>query len=429
MKHAHGVPTSLAMRRSGDLRTLRRLLPYLWPEGEPGLKARVVFSLLLLVAAKVANAAVPLLYKQAVDALTVLKGAAIGLPVGLVVAYGVVRILNQAFDELRDAIFARVAERAVRTLGLQTFRNLHALSLRFHLERQTGGLSRAIERGTRGIEVLLRLAVFRAGPSMLELCFVCGVLWWLYDWRFALVVLVTIGGYVGFTFAVTEWRLKYRQAMNATDSDANTKAVDSLLNYETVKYFCNEEHETRRFDQSLAAYEMAAVSSKSSLSILNVGQGSIIAVGLVAMMLMAADGVASATMTVGDFVLVNGYLIQLYLPLNFLGMVYREIKQSLLDMDVMFALMDEPPEVTDRPTAAPLVVQGGTIEFNDVHFGYRPDRKILEGVSFRIPAGHKTAVVGPSGAGKSTLSRLLFRFYDVTGGSVVIDGQDVRDVT
>ncbi|MEO5372828.1 MAG: ABC transporter ATP-binding protein/permease [Alphaproteobacteria bacterium] len=429
MRRAGGPPPTPSTGRRNDLATMRRLLPYLWPEGEPGLRARVVVSLLLLLGAKVANAWVPIVYKHAVDILSGRQGAIAAVPVGLVLAYGLARILTQAFDELRDAVFARVGERAVRTLGLNTFRNLHGLALRFHLERQTGGLSRAIERGTRGLEMLLRLALFRAGPSLIELVFVCGVLWWLYTWLYAVAALVTIGGYVAFTLMVTEWRLKFRHAMNATDSEANTRAIDSLLNYETVKYFGNEEHEARRFDQSLAAYEQAAVRSRTTLSFLNVGQGAIISLGLMAMMTMAAAGVIDGTMTPGDFVLVNTYLIQLYLPLNFLGMVYREIKQSLTDMDVMFALMEQKPEVTDRPGAPALAIAGGTVAFENVRFHYRDDRSILKGVSFVIPAGRRTAIVGHSGSGKSTIARLLFRFYDVTGGRITVDGQDLREVT
>ncbi|KAF0111559.1 MAG: ATP-binding cassette subfamily B bacterial [Rhodospirillaceae bacterium] len=426
--------SALSLPRAGirqDWRTIAHLLPHLWPAGQRDIKRRVVVSLVLLLAAKMANATIPLFFKQAVDALS-MGHETIGmraLPVGLVLAYGLARMLSQGFDELRDALFAKVAERAVRALGLQTFRHLHALSLRFHLERQTGGLSRAVERGTHGVEVLLRLTLFRAGPSVLELLFVCGVLWMLYDWRFALATLVTIGGYVLFTFVVTEWRMQFRQTMNATDSEANTKAIDSLLNYETVKYFGNEEHEARRFDLALAAYERAAVRVKASLSFLNIGQGGIVAAGLVVIMLLAAHGITRGTMTVGDFVLVNTYLIQLYLPLNFLGMVYREIKQALTDMDVMFRLTGHTPEVIDPPDARALVVDGGMVTFESVSFAYHPDRTILKGVSFVVPAGRTTAIVGASGAGKSTLARLLFRFYDATSGRIVIDSQDIRTVT
>ncbi len=412
-----------------DWRAIRTLLPYLWPKGEPGLRARVVVAMAFLVAAKLANVYVPVLYKSAVDALTPGTAAVVAVPVGLLLGYGLVRVLAQTFGELRDAVFVRVGQRGIRNVALATFRHLHALSLRFHLDRQTGGLSRAIERGTKGIEFLLNFMLFNILPTLLEIALVCGILWALYDARFAVVTFATIACYIAFTMGITEWRLKYRRAMNETDSEANTKAIDSLLNYETVKYFGNETHEAQRFDSALQRYEHAAVRSKTSLSLLNIGQGAIIAVGLVAVMLMAANGVAAGQMTVGDFVLVNSYLIQLYLPLNFLGFVYREIKQSLIDMEHMFALLDVPEEVTDRPGAPTLTVAGGTLAFEDVQFGYSPERPILKGVSFTVPAGRTVAIVGPSGAGKSTISRLLFRFYDVDGGRITIDGQDIRDVT
>ena len=425
-------PPPLHQGRRRDLSTLSRLIPYLWPAENLELRARVVVSLLLLVAAKGATVAVPLFYKQAVDALSGSGGdlgAVIAVPIGLLVAYGVARLLQQVLGELQDVVFVKVTERAVRTVGLQTFQHLHRLSLRFHLDRQTGGLNRVIERGTRGIEVLLRLVLFRAGPSFLELLLVCGILWTLFDWRFAALTLVTIGGFGAYTMAVTEWRLKFRRAMNQTDAEANTKAIDSLLNYETVKYFNNETHEAERYDIALQSYEAAALRSKSSLALLNIGQGAIIATGLVLMMILAGQGVAEGSMTVGDFVLVNAYLIQLSLPLNFLGLVYNEIKQSLTDMDAMFGLLDETPDVADAPTATPLAVGGGAVTFEDVRFGYSPERPILKGISFHVPAGHKVALVGSSGAGKSTIARLLYRFYDVTGGRVLIDGQDLRDLS
>ena len=412
-----------------DLSTVRTLLPYLWPAGDAGLKARVVLAVLLLVAAKLANVTVPLLYKQAVDALTDTADAAIVVPVGVLIAYGVARVLSQAFAELRDAVFAKVAQRAIRTVGLATFRHLHGLALRFHLERQTGGLSRAIERGTKGIEFVLTFMLFNIVPTLVEILLVCGILLVLYDAWFAVITFVTIAGYIAFTMAVTEWRLKYRRRMNATDSEASTKAIDSLLNYETVKYFGNEEHEARRFDSALRRYETAAVQSKTSLSLLNIGQGVIIAVGVTAIMIMAGNGVAAGTMTVGDFVLVNAYLIQLYMPLNFLGFVYREIKQSLTDMEAMFSLLEVHSEIADRPDAAALRVTDGVIAFRNVEFGYDPRRPILRDVTFDVPSGHTVAIVGASGAGKSTVSRLLFRFYDVQGGDVSIDGQDIRAVT
>ncbi|EKV28617.1 Lipid A export ATP-binding/permease protein MsbA [Caenispirillum salinarum AK4] len=419
-------------RARHDWRTVKRLLPYLWPRDSLELRGRVVLSIILLVLAKVATVGVPIFYKRAVDALTVdgtVADALVAVPVFLLVGYGTLRVLQQAFAELQGMVFTKVAERATRRVGLKTFRHLHALSLRFHLDRQTGGLSRIMERGTRAIDVLLRLALFRTGPQILELLFVCGVLWSLYDWRFAAVTLATVGGYILYTVVVTEWRMKYRRAMNDSDTDANTKAVDSLINYETVKYFGNERHEADRYDAALERLERTSVHAKNSLAALNIGQGIIVAAGLVVMMMMAADGVAAGTMTVGDFVLVNSYLIQLSLPLNLLGMVYREIKQALTDMESMFGLLDAPAEVTDRPNAPPLAIAGGTVTFEDVHFGYNPDRDILQGISFTIPAGRKVAVVGHSGAGKSTLARLLYRFYDPTAGRIAIDGQDIAGVT
>ncbi len=410
-------------------RTLRTLAPHLWPRGETGIKVRVVAAVALLVAAKVANVYVPLLYKGAVDALTPTGAALVAIPVGLIVGYGLLRCLAQAFAELRDAVFAKVAQRAIRRTALATFRHLHVLSLGFHLDRQTGGLNRAIDRGVKGIEWLLSFMLFNILPTILEIGMVGIILWSLYGPLFALVNLATIGVYVAYTLAITEWRTKYRRAMNEMDGEANTKAIDSLLNYETVKYFGNEDHEARRYDGALRAYERAAVISKASLSLLNVGQGVIIAVGLIVVMVMAAVRIGAGTMTIGDFVLVNSYLIQLYLPLNFLGMVYREVRQSLIDMEQMFRLNEVVPAIQDGHDALALAVFDGDVVFDRVSFGYRPDRTVLTDVSFRVPGGHKVAIVGPSGAGKSTISRLLFRFYDVDSGAIRIDGQDVRDVT
>jgi ATP-binding cassette subfamily B protein len=412
----------------GDWRVLRRLLPHLWPKDEPGLRARMVVSMGLLLVAKIATVYVPLFYKDAVDALTV-PDVVLAIPFLAILSYGLARVGVVLFNELRDLVFARVVERAMHVVGLETFRHLHAMSLRFHMDRQTGGLSRVIERGTRGIEIVLRLFAFRAGPAVIELVMVCAILWSLYDWTFAAAVVVTIAVYIVWTLAITDWRLSFRRTMNQHDAEANTKAIDSLLNYETVKYFGNEEHEARRFDRALTAYENAAVKSHGSLSLLNIGQGAIIAAGLVVIMSMAARGIVNGTMTAGDFVLVNTYLMQLYMPLNFLGMVYREIKQALVDMEVMFGLKDQPPEVADRPGAGALVVEGGTVRFEGVRFAYGPDRDVLRGIDLEVPAGRTVAIVGPSGAGKSTIGRLLYRFYDVTGGGVTIDGQDVRDVT
>ena len=432
MTQPHGAATNTA--RSGsdlkaDAKAIRALAPYLWPKDEPGMRGRVIVAIIFLVIAKIATVYIPYVYKLAVDELTNPELAAIVVPVGLLVLYGVVRIASSGFNELRDFVFARVAQRAIRNVALKTFQHLHDLALRFHLDRQTGGLSRVIERGTKGIEFLLNFMLFNIVPTILEILLVCGILWVLYDFWFSLVTFATIAGYIAFTLSITEWRIKFRRAMNETDQEANTKTIDSLLNYETVKYFGNEAHEARRFDDALRRYEYAAVKSRTTLSLLNVGQGAIIAIGLVAVMVMAGHGVKNASMTVGDFVLVNGYLIQLYMPLNFLGFVYREMKQSLIDMEAMFRLLGVEREVEDRPGSVDLVTANATVEFRDVSFGYRPDRPILKDVGFKVPAGKTVAIVGPSGAGKSTISRLLFRFYDVDGGSIRIDGQDIRELT
>ena len=412
-----------------DLRAIRSLLPYLWPKRAPELRARVVLALVFLVIAKLATVYVPILYKRAIDVLTPEAGAAIVVPVALIVAYGLVRVMSAGFSELRDAVFARVGQRAIRQVALETFRHLHRLSLRFHLDRKTGGVSRAIERGTGGVEFLLSFMLFNILPTLLEIALVCAILWGLYSFSFAAVTFVTIAGYVLFTILITEWRTGFVRVMTEMDSEASTKVVDALLNYETVKYFGNEEYEAARYDHALRDYERAAVKSRTTLSMLNIGQGTIIAVGLTAVMIMAARGVARGGMTVGDFVLVNTYLIQLYQPLNFLGFVYRQIRQSLVDMESMFALLNEDVEVEDRPAARPLEVARGQVAFEAVVFGYDPKRPILEGLSFIVPAGRRVAIVGPSGAGKSTISRLLFRYYDVNAGAIRIDGQDLREVT
>ena len=412
-----------------DLRTLRTLLPYLWPEGEAALRLRVVAAMVLLTLAKITNVVVPIFYKHAVDALSTDTALILAVPVPLLVAYGLARVLAQTFGELRDAVFAKVAQRAIRQAGLKAFQHLHRLSLRFHMDRKTGGVSRAIERGTKGIEFLLTFMLFNILPTLLEIALVCAVLWNLYGFLYAFVVFVTMVSYIAWTLIVTEWRIKYRRIMNETDSEANTKAIDSLLNFETVKYFGNEDHEARRFDVALKGYEQAAVKSRTSLTLLNIGQGAIIAAGLTVVMVMAGRGVAAGVMTIGDFVLVNAYLIQLYMPLNFLGFVYREIKRSLTDMEAMFALLGEAPEIGDAADAGALRIDGGRVEFDDVSFSYDPRRPVLKGVSFTVPAGKTLAIVGPSGAGKSTISRILFRFYDVDGGRVLIDGQDIRQVT
>jgi ATP-binding cassette, subfamily B, heavy metal transporter len=420
-----GRPSDVGLRQ--ELKALRGLFPYLWPKSWD-LRARVLVSVLFLVAAKLVNVYVPLLYKGAVDALSPGRTAVLVVPVALIVAYGVARVTAQLFAELRDAVFAKVGQRAVRQVALATFRHLHALSLRFHIERQTGGLSRAIERGIRGTEFLLSYMLFNVLPTLFEILLVCGILWSFYEASFAAATLLTILGYIVFTFTVTDWRVKFRREMNERDSEANTKAIDSLLNFETVKYFANEEHEAERFDKALRAYERAAVKSQTTLSALNIGQGMIIAGGLIAVMLLAAGGVARGVMTVGDFVLVNSYLVQLYAPLNVLGMVYRNIKQSLTDLESMFRLLGVRAEIEDRPGAPELHVSRGEIVFDRVSFSYDPRRPILDDVSFRVPPGGTLAIVGPSGGGKSTIARLLFRFYDVDSGAIRIDGQDLRDV-
>ncbi len=409
------------------LQTIRSLLPYLWPSGAPGVRFRVVCAVMFLVAAKVATVYIPLVYSHAVDALAP-KNSIVAVPIALIGAYALLRIASSGFGELRDAVFASVQQRTIRKVALQTFEHLHRLSLRFHLDRQTGGLSRAIERGTAGVEAVLRLAVFNILPTLFEVLLVTAILWRMFDWRFAAVTLAAVSLYIAFTLLFTNWRVKFRRLMNDMDSEAQTKAVDSLLNFETVKYFGNEAHEAARFDGARARYERAAVRSQVTLNMLNLGQALIISLGLALVMLMAADGVQNGTMTVGQFVLVNTYLMQLYQPLNLLGFVYREIKQGLVDMESMFRLMSVHQEVSDRPAATRLT-SAGTVSFRDVRFGYNLNRDILKGVSFTVPAGSKLAIVGPTGAGKSTISRLLFRFYDVSAGSVEIDGVDVRELS
>jgi len=412
------------------VRTIRTLLPYLWPKGEPALRVRVVIALVFLAAAKIVNVYVPFFYKDAVDRLSHTPGQAlIAAPVGLIVAYVVGRVMVSAFGELRDALFVRVGQRALRTVALKTFRHLHALSLRFHLERRTGGLSRVIERGTKGIDFLLNFTLFNILPTLLEIALVCGVMLVKFNLLYAAITLGVVGGYVVFTVLVTEWRIKFRREMNRQDTDANTKAVDSLLNFETVKYFGNEAHEAARFDRAMARYEHAAVDSKVLLALLNIGQSAMISLGLGVIMVLTARGVVAGHLTVGDFVLANALLIQLYLPLGFLGFVYREIRQALVDMETMFRLLEVGAEVADAPDAADLQVKGGALAFEHVSFHYEANREILKDVSFAVPPGGTVAIVGASGAGKSTISRLLFRFYDVNQGRILIDGQDIRQVT
>jgi len=408
---------------------LRALAPYLWPKGNYRTRLRVVIAMLFLTMAKVATVYVPMVYKEMVDLFSDPSKLPIALPVALLVAYGGLRIMQIAFAELRDWVFARVAQGAIRDAALQTFRHLHRLAMRFHLERQTGGLSRAIERGTKGIDFLLTFMLFNIIPTLPEISMVCSILWVLFGGWYAFVTFVTIASYIAYTLSVTEWRLKYRRQMNATDQEASTRAIDSLLNYETVKYFGNEDYEARRFDESLARYESAAVTSKMSLALLNIGQAAIIGVGLTIVMAMAGQDVIAGIMTVGDFVLVSTYLIQLYMPLNFLGFVYREIKQSLTDMEAMFHLLDVNTEVEDAPDAQPLGDGPGAVEFRDVSFAYDERRTILNGIRFSVAPGQRVAIVGSSGAGKSTIARLMFRFYDVNAGAICIDGQDIRAVT
>jgi len=428
----HPLPTLGPPRRKGclqdELRALKSLAPYLWPRDSFGLRVRVVLALVFLLAGKLVNICVPLLYKQAVDALSPAK-VVIAVPVALIIAYGLARVMSQGFNELRNAIFAKVSQRAIRRMALSAFRHIHALSLRFHLERRTGGLSRAVERGTAGIDFLLSFMLFNVLPTLFEILLVCGILWRLFNWTFAAVTFTAIVVYIAFTFSITDWRVRFRREMNERNTESNTKAVDSLLNYETVKYFANEEHEARRYDSALRAYERAAVKSETTLTLLNLGQGTIIAIGLVGVMVLAGEGVAAAEMTVGDFVLVNAYLIQLYTPLNFLGMVYRNIKQSLTDLEQMTALLAVKPEIVDRPDATDLEIRSGAVAFHGVDFRYDLRRPILSDVDFHVAPGATVAIVGPSGAGKSTIARLLFRFYDVNAGSIEIDGQDIRNVT
>ena len=421
----------MASSRNG-FQTVRSLVPYLWPRGDRASHVRVTAAAVMLVLSKVATVYIPVVYSQAVDALSP-KNNVLVVPMALIVSYVLLRVASAGFAEMRDAVFAAVQQRTIRKVALQSFQHLHRLSLRFHLDRQTGGLSRAVERGTAGIESVLRLAVFNIIPTLFEVLLVTVILWRLFDWRFALATFTAVVLYVGFTVAFTDWRVRFRRTMNEMDSDAQTKAVDSLLNFETVKYFGNEAHEAARFDAARARYERAAVKSQVTLNMLNLGQALIIAFGLGLVMWMAAEGVQNGSMTVGQFVLVNTYLMQLYQPLNFLGFVYREIKQGLVDMESMFQLLNVHQEVADRPGALVLPPHssegGGAVAFHDVHFGYNANREILRGVSFEAAPGAKIAVVGPTGAGKSTINRLLFRFYDVTGGAVTIDGVDVRDIT
>ncbi len=418
-----------AQERASGLRTIRRVLPYLWPDKPAWVRHRVVWAMALLLVAKLVAVGTPVLQKAAVDRLSGdVPDLAIGA-VGLTVAYGLARLMSVGFQQLRDAVFARVGQRALRALALETFTHIHRMSMRYHITRKTGGLSRVIERGVKGVDFLLRFMLFSIGPLILELLLVAGALLLFLDAWYVLVVTGTIAIYVWFTFKVTEWRVKLRREMNSQDTDANQKAIDSLLNFETVKYFGAESREADRYDAAMAGYESAAVRTATSLAFLNAGQSLIITTGLVIVMVMAAIGVQNGTLTVGDFVLVNAYMIQITMPLNFLGTVYREIRQSLVDMGEMFDLLQQPLEVSDKPGAPDLKVSRGAVQLDALEFGYDPSRPILKGVSVDVLPGQNVALVGPSGSGKSTIGRLLFRFYDVTGGAVRIDGQDVRDVT
>lgn len=436
--HAGGHDSDVLAERAAHLSVLRGLAPYIWPEGRPDLRWRVVLAFVALVIAKLVTVAIPLAYKAAVDWLTgesgntdggsVILGLAL-VPAFLIIAYGVGRVAMIVFSQLRDVLFTRVGQHAVRSLANKTFRHLHVLSLRFHLERRTGGLSRVIERGTKAIELIIRLAVLNSIPTAVELVLMSAILYSYFGWEFVAILIVMVTLYIWFTVKASEWRIAIRREMNESDTQANSKAVDSLLNYETVKYFGNEELERRRFDVSMAKYEDAAIRTFTSLGVLNSGQALIFTTGLTVSMLLAARGVVAGTLTVGDFVMVNALMIQLYQPLNFMGLVYREIKQGLVDLENMFSLLGQPAEVVDSPNAKPLSVNKGAVRFENVSFSYDPDRQILRDVSFEVPAGKMVAIVGPSGAGKSTISRILFRFYNVSDGRVLIDDQDISEAT
>jgi ATP-binding cassette subfamily B protein len=415
------------------------LWPYIWPSDRRDLKIRVLIAMGLLLLAKLATIAVPFTFKWAVDALTGEGSApvaasswltwALAAPILMTVAYGGSRILMAVLTQMRDGVFAKVSMNAVRRLAYMVFEHMHQLSLRFHLERKTGGLTRVLERGRNAIETIVRMVIMQAVPTTIELAMIVGVLLYQFDWRYVAVIILTVICYTVFTYLATEWRIGIRRRMNDSDTDANVKAIDSLLNYETVKYFSAEEREARRYDRSMERYEEASVQAYVSLAVLNAGQATIFTIGLAICMVMCAYGIQAGQNTVGDFVMINAMMIQLYQPLNFMGMVYREIKQAVIDIETLFAILGRKPEIEDRPGAQPLTVSDGAIRFENVHFAYEPDRPILKGLSFAVPAGHTVAIVGPSGAGKSTVSRLLYRFYEISGGRIEIDGQDIRDVT
>src|SRR5450756_1002883 len=440
--HHHRAAESesrVSAERGALLTTVIHLWPYIWPSDRRDLKRRVIGAMVLLLAAKLATIAVPFTFKWAIDALAGQGSApvaasewlvwALAVPVAMTIAYGGVRILMAVLTQLRDGLFAKVAMHAVRRLAFRTFVHMHELSLRFHLERKTGGLTRVLERGRLGIEVIVRMVILQLVPTIVEVSLLMGVLLWQFDWRYVLATMITVVVYMYYTYIATEWRIEIRRKMNDSDTDANTKAIDSLLNYETVKYFGSERREADRYDRSMERYEQASVKAYTSLAVLNAGQAVIFTGGLTATMLMCAIGVRSGHNTVGDFVMVNAMMIQLYQPLNFMGMVYREIKQAVIDIEKMFSVLSRNPEIKDVPGATPLIVTSGNVRFDDVRFSYDPERPILKGLSFEVPAGKTVAIVGPSGAGKSTISRLLFRLYDVSSGTILIDGQDIRNVT
>src|SRR5689334_16550995 len=418
--------------------TLVHLWPYIWPHDRDDLKMRVVWSMVLLLIAKLATLSVPFTFKWAIDALTGVNTAPaessnwllwlIASPLLMTLGYGGVRVLMALLTQWRDGIFARVAMHAVRKLAYITFVHMHELSLRFHLERKTGGLTRVLERGRSGIEVIVRMVILQLIPTVVEVALMLGILLWQFDWRYVLAIGTMVAVYMYYTYIATEWRIEIRRKMNDSDTEANTKAIDSLLNYETVKYFGAEEREAKRYDRSMERYEEASIRTYTSLAVLNAGQAVIFTAGLTATMIMCALGIRNGTHTVGDFVLINAMMIQLYVPLNFMGMVYREIKQAIIDIEKMFNVLSRDPEIKDAADAQPLVVTSGNVRFEDVRFAYDADRPILKGLSFEVPAGKTVAIVGPSGAGKSTISRLLFRLYDVSGGKILIDGQDIKKV-
>lgn len=436
--HAANSEPRVSADRGALMATIVHLWPYIWPSDRRDLKMRVVWATLLLLLAKFATIVTPFTFKWATDALAGAGSAPVGAndwllwalaaPIAMTLAYGGMRVIMAVTTQMRDGVFAKVAMHAVRRLAYRTFVHMHELSLRFHLERKTGGLTRVLERGRNGIETIVRMVILQLAPTIIELALICIVLMWQFDWRYVAVIIVTVTLYLVWTYYATEWRIGIRRKMNDSDTDANVKAIDSLLNYETVKYFSAEGRESERYDRAMARYEDASTKAYTSLAVLNAGQAIIFTAGLAAAMVMVATEIRAGGKTVGDFVLINAMMIQLYQPLNFMGMVYREIKQAITDIEIMFSILGRPPEITDVPGARPLAVSVGNIRFDNVAFAYDPARPILKGISFEVPAGKTVAVVGPSGAGKSTISRLLFRFYDLSGGRITIDGQNIAQV-